>query len=606
MSHAGNIKGGAGPFVGPSPGRSSEGGGPGRSADGGGPGRSADGGLPGHGDRGPGAGGAREEKTRIGRFPTEAGSPGAGGLPEEKTRIGRAPTQGEAPRPSETKETKEPKPTGIWNFTEDGLENRGEARSNRVREDRSGGRFEGPEGQERPRGTGERPRLRTQTQDGTERGPRFEEPGSQRTGERPRVRTRTQVGAEPRPRFEGPPGQERPRGTGERPRLPARPEGAERGPRFEGAQGRENPRGTGERPQLGTGERPQLGTGERPRVRTRTQEGAEPGNRFENPPSPRTSERPRLPERRPVELPRQGAEVVPVIVSTPEGPEATGDAKPLEDLLPVFSESIGQESLAHHFSEELRFLGAELRPSRLPPSERAARLWAFFLAYAEANAKDPAGQSEAGRERFREALTEHGFSGLYDVNTGHDGVEVALDLLKAQSPEELKQKLADVRIEPRPETLPSEVSIPVEQHTARPELPAAERPASPEQKAQAFEPAAERPVQQPKQDQAGFDQKEQPTVLALQTNAAPQGVVQPPVPQRGLEVTGNPEDELARRDRQGTNKRLGPHMLWNALHGFRDSPEDTALKREQWNQLAFGAIISLVGAALLVAMLASL
>ena len=47
-------------------------------------------------------------------------------------------------------------------------------------------------------------------------------------------------------------------------------------------------------------------------------------------------------------------------------------------------------------------------------------------------------------------------------------------------------------------------------------------------------------------------------------------------------------------------------MLWNALHGFRDSPEDTAVKREQWSQLAFGAIITLVGAALLMAMLASL
>jgi hypothetical protein len=528
-------------------------------------------------------------------------------MPEERTRIGRAPTQVEVPRPSET--AKEPKPTGIWNFTEDGLENRGEARSTRVRDDRSGGRFEGPEGQERPRSTGERPALRTQMRDGSERGPRFENPGSQRTtGERPRLRTRTEDGAERSPRFENP-GQERPRATGERPRLPARPEGQERGPRFEGAQGRENPRGTGERPRLGTGERPQLGTGERPRLRTRTQEGAEPGNRFENPASRGTSERPRLPERRPVEIPRQGTEAVPVPVSTPEGAEVSGEVKPLEDLLPAFSESIGQESLAHHFSEELRFLGAELRPSRLPPGERAARLWAFFLAYAEANAKDPAGQSQAGHERFREALTEHGFSGLYDVNTGQDGVEVALELLKARSPEELKQKLADVRIEPRPETLPSEVSIPVEQHAAPLEHPVAERPATPEQKAHAFEPAAERPVQQPKQEQAGFDQKEQPA-LALQTNAAPQGVVQPPVPglkgRTDMEVSPNPEDELANRDRRGTNKRLGPHMLWNALHGFRDSPEDTAAKREQWSQLAFGAIISLVGAALVVAMLASL
>ncbi|WP_375768311.1 hypothetical protein NR798_42625 [Archangium gephyra] len=576
MSHAGNIKGGAGPFVGPSPGRSPEGGAPGRSSEGG---------TAGHGGPGPGAGGAREERTRIGRFPAEAGSPSAGGLPEERTRIGRAPTQAEMPRPSETKESR---PTGIWNFTEDGLENRGEARSGRVREDRTAGRFEGPEGQERPRSTGERPALRTRTQEGAERGPRFEDPGSQRTtGERPRLRTRTQEGADAErgPRFENP-GQERPRATGERPRLP-----------------------TGERPRLPTGERPRLSTGERPRVRTRTQEGAEPGTRFDNPASPRTAERPRLPERRPVEIPRQGAEAVPVPVSTPDGLEASGDAKPLEELLPAFPEPIGQEALAHHLGEELRFLGAELRPSRLPPSERTARLWAFFLAYAQANAKDPAGQSEAGRARFHEVLTEHGFSALYDVNSGRDGVEVAMELLKARSPQELNEKLANVRIEPRPETLPSEVSIPVEQHTAPPELPETGQSATQARKDSPFEPAAERQVQQqPKPEQARFDQKEQLTPLALQTNAAPQGVVLPPglKTQADPRVSVNPEDELPGRDRQGTNKRLGAHMLWNALHSLRDSPEDTAVKREQWSQLAFGAIITLVGAALMIAMLASL
>ncbi|MFY0528181.1 hypothetical protein ACN28I_35165 [Archangium gephyra] len=579
MSHAGNIKGGAGPFVGPSPGRSPEGG------------------IPAQGDRpGAGAGGAREEKTRIGRFPVEAGSPGgAGGLPEERTRIGRAPTQAEIPLPGGSREAKEPKPTGIWNFAEDGLENRGEARSNRVREDRSAGRFEGSPGQEQPRSTGERPRLRTRTQEGAASAARFEDPGSQRTtGERPRLRTRTQEGAESRPRFEGPPGQERPRATGERPRLPT----GER-PRLP----------TSERPQLPTGERPKLPTGERPRVRTRTQEGAEPGTRFDNPASPRTSERPRLPERRPVEIPRQGAEAVPVPVATPGGPEASGDAKPLEDLLPAFPEPIGQEALAHHFGEELRFLGAELRPSRLPPSERTARLWAFFLAYAQANAKDPAGQSEAGRARFQEVLTEHGFSAMYDVNTGRDGVEVALELLKARSPQELNEKLANVRIEPRPETLPSEVSIPVEQQASPSTLPENERPATQAQKGSPFEPAAEKQIQQqPKPEQARFDQKEQPAPLALQTNAAPQGVVLPPAPKTQMDPAGspNPEDEPLKRDRYGTNKRLGPHMLWNALHGLRDSGEDTAVKREQWSQLAFGAIITLVGAALMIAMLASL
>jgi hypothetical protein len=47
-------------------------------------------------------------------------------------------------------------------------------------------------------------------------------------------------------------------------------------------------------------------------------------------------------------------------------------------------------------------------------------------------------------------------------------------------------------------------------------------------------------------------------------------------------------------------------MFWNFLHRFRDSPEFSAVEREKWNQLAFGAILALVGATLLMAMLASL
>lgn len=542
MSHTGNIKGAPGTFVGHAPTR-------------------PEGGPPGRSDRpGPGAGGAREEKTRIGRAPVEADVPNSGAPREEKTRIGRMPTPPEPTRgakPETKPETRSETKTGMFNFAQDGLEMGNAPRSStRAREGKAAEVFEGPQGRERPRPTGERSRLERPTD-------------------------------------------ERPRSTGERSRLEQRP------------------------------------TSERPRANSRS-DNAAAGNRFDSPASSRTGERPRLPAREPVQVPRDPARAQrkadgpdQVLVPKPGGPDVSEDVKQLEDLLPEFTESIGQELLAHHLDEELGFLGSQLRPSRLPPSERAARLWAFFLAYAEANAKDPAGQSAAGRERFQEVLTKHGFGALQDAATGKDGVQVALEMLEARSPEELQARLADVRIEPGPEMLPSEVSLPVEphavppqearaeapeQHTPRPELPVTEPPATPEHPESHFDAKPERtPSQQRKAaEPAAFDQKE-PEPLAVthpQTSPPPPGVL---VPQPGLlaragqGVALNPEDGVEPgRERRGTNKRLGPHMLWNALHGLRDSPEDSSLRQAEWGKAAFGAIIALAGAALLVGMLASL
>jgi hypothetical protein len=482
MSHAGNIKGGRGTYIGRAPTR-------------------PEGGPPGHARKaGNGNGVARDERTRVGGMPTQA-----------PATSGRTSTRMESPRTT----------TSGLDFSQDGLETRGEARSGRARE----GVFEAPRGREGSRSTGERPRLERQ--------------------------------------------------------VP---------------------------------------------------EGAEKGTRFDSPSSPRTGERPRLPERRStMEAPRQTEFQLPV--PTPGGPEVHegAEARPLEELLPEFPEPIGEESLAHHFAEELRFLGAELRPSRMAPSERAERLWAFFLAYAEANAKDPAGQTEAGRELFREALTEHGFAGLREANTGQSGVEVALELLEAQSPEELHEKLAGVRIEPGPEHFSSEVSLPVvEEHSTLPEMPAVEPHASgdpkdtQELKDSQFRPTPERPMQEakatpqeakePKAQQAGLDQTDQPVLPPLQAGEAQQGVMAPGMlpphlrPVDGEELQPNPDDEVpvAGHSRRGTNKRLGSHMVWNFLHRFRDPPELSAVEREKWSQVAFGAILALVGAALLLAMLVSL
>jgi hypothetical protein len=62
--------------------------------------------------------------------------------------------------------------------------------------------------------------------------------------------------------------------------------------------------------------------------------------------------------------------------------------------------------------------------------------------------------------------------------------------------------------------------------------------------------------------------------------------------------------ELHRHD--GTSKRLGANMLWNVLHRFRGGPEDSAIEKEKFSQLAFGAILAFVGLMLLGILLVSL
>jgi hypothetical protein len=567
--------------------------------------------------------------------------PKAGGMREEKTQLGRAPTQPEGPRSGGVRE--EPKDL----FGQDGLEERGEmARPTRSQDSKSGV-FEAPR-REAPRSTGERPALKNRPQEGTEDGTRFDKrpPG---TSERPRVETPRRGTESPRPE-EGADFEKRPPGTGERPRVETPRRGTESPRPEEGA-------GFEKRAPNGTGERPRLETAQRGTEVPRQAEGTDFEKRAPN----GTSERPQL----------------------PGGPKVSegAEARPLEELVPEFPEPIGEEALAHHFAEELRYLGPELRPARMPPSTRAERLWAFFKAYAEANAKDPAGQSAEGRELFRKALNGHGYAALRDANSGRNGVQTALAMLDSKSLEELHAKLADVHIEPGPSRLSSEVSIPVQQHPTQPEMPAVvvdpsafempkeaqpkdTQPKAVQSEAQPKDaqpkdaqpkdaqpkdaqpkdaqpkdvqskdaqpkeaqpkdtrevkdsqprPAPETPERpaSPKktsEQQPVFDQKEKLASPPPQTGVQPpvmgmQGTM-PPLTRVDAQRMGlDPEEEKLQAER-GTSKRLGANMLWNALHGVRDL-QDSAVEQENWNRMAFGTIFALVGAALLIAMLVSL
>ncbi|MET0403463.1 MAG: hypothetical protein ABW123_13710 [Cystobacter sp.] len=626
MSQAGNIKGpqGSSGFV---------------------PTRVSDTGLPGRGDR-PGL--EREEKTRIGRSPLDMGGPGGpggpGGMREEKTRIGRSPletgttTSGGRPVPTapegESPRTQGPRETkgngGAIDFSQDELVPRDTPRTERPRVGTSGVVFESapPTDRSRPRARtdegggldsdfesarpqGERPQVPTRARDteGASVG-EFDAPAELGSEvERPQVPARARdvedasVGE-----FDEPWDMEESKAPQARAQVPARTRGAGEASSLEtfedapelGKPPDKSKAGSGK----GTGpEGRAAGTFEPARGQdtTRTQRGsplpassrgdaAGAGSHFEFAPAAKAPGG-RLPGG------VSGPGMPPPFLLG--GSPARVGVKPMDVLLTeVAAGLIGQEALAKNFEAELLLL-----PKSQSSLSRSVKLWAMFTAYAEANLKNPQGQTPAGRQAFADALAAHGYAALRDKTTGRDGVTVAREALESSSPEELHQRLDKARMEPGAGALASEVSLPVA------EEPPAQPPAEAQKESQK-EPAAR---QSQAQSAKGFDQKEEvdkhpasPAAANAQAqvpNAASPLAAGPLVPR---DTRQEWEEAQKERDRRRTNKKLGPHMLWNVLHDMRDSPEDSSLLKERWSQLAFGAIFFLAGAALLVALLVSL
>jgi hypothetical protein len=278
-----------------------------------------------------------------------------------------------------------------------------------------------------------------------------------------------------------------------------------------------------------------------------------------------------------------------------QGPSNGPPVTPLKELLPTFEKSPSLETVAKRFATDMKLLGSHVRPSQLSVGERALRMWAFFTAYAEAAAQSP--KTPEGKEAFRKALEEHGFSQLRDAKTGKDGVETAMAMLEAESPEQLQELAQHVDIQPGPEMKKEAARAPTQ------EIPKAEEPPRREQKDSRFEATSEKRTSN--KEQAGRDRlaPEAESKASSRSENAKDLQVLPQGMQRKQF-----EDELERlkKERKGTDKKLGAHMLWNVLHKFRDDPEDSAVEREKWDQAAFAAMMALVGLGLIVAILASL
>jgi hypothetical protein len=236
----------------------------------------------------------------------------------------------------------------------------------------------------------------------------------------------------------------------------------------------------------------------------------------------------------------------------PGRPAIAGDEPPpvktVGELVPSDLEAVpGQEELAHRFASDAALLAAHLRPSQLPGSERAQRLWAFYAAYAAAAAALPA--KDEAKEAFREGLKGQGFAELHDAHTGENGVARGLWVLESSHPAEARERAATVRLEPPPEVLHSET----------------------------------------------FARQE-----GLQ---APRGTWVP-----GALEQRSPWEQAAEMPRRLRNsfKRLSPRMFWNVLHTFRSPEEEGAEAEGHWDRVVFAAILALTGIVLAVVALVSL
>lgn len=262
-------------------------------------------------------------------------------------------------------------------------------------------------------------------------------------------------------------------------------------------------------------------------------------------------------------------------------------------LTPQMDRLAGQEmaQLAKRFGADLGLMRPEVMPQNLPGKEQATRLWQFFGAYAEAAAQQ--GATKEGLEAFRQALENAGFKRFTDGNTQENGLNRAMWTLEAKSPEEARARLDQVDLHAPPEERLPEGFLTAKQD-AKSELQQArkqEAQAQAQQESAQSQRAAGHPQDRPQeamlQKVPGQDAMR---VNMLAAQAAAAGLAQ------GVERDGGPE---AGADRKGGRRGvLGSNTLFNVLHTLRGEGADSAVEKDKFDRMAFGAVLALAGIAL--------
>lgn len=189
----------------------------------------------------------------------------------------------------------------------------------------------------------------------------------------------------------------------------------------------------------------------------------------------------------------------------------------------------------------------------LTRQQKATRLVEFMLPYAEkladlaqqaasTAAPMPAEQREKVGEQLLQPMREAGLEQVVELTTGKTGVEVAEQLLSANTPQDVKQLTETMKFD-------------APQWASRPEA-----------------------------QNANEVKRGEPSLIAQPTLA-------PPREQRGPGRAE--EEEAATKDRK--DKKLGSNMIWNTLHMFRGGDaEDLTPEKQKELVMATGAIVVMV------------
>lgn len=253
----------------------------------------------------------------------------------------------------------------------------------------------------------------------------------------------------------------------------------------------------------------------------------------------------------------QGRELPPRSAS-----ELTGDLSKVTD----------PKDLPGRFASDLAVQrDALLEHLSLLRADKATRLFEFAVPYAKALAELAQNPAQLGAlaSKLVTQAEKAGFGALQQQPNQETGVEVLKALLKTGSAEEIAKLATGLRFD-----APIWPKDPIRQSEYQ-------RPTAEKEHLQPVAPGGKAEVMRPLPP-----------------------VMQPPVP-----VQQRVDEPEAKRKNDGTNKRLSPMLLWNALHTLRDAGEgeqDSAAQREALTQLAVGAALILGFMAIIVGVLVAL
>jgi len=282
-----------------------------------------------------------------------------------------------------------------------------------------------------------------------------------------------------------------------------------------------------------------------------------------------------------------------------QGP-VRGPVLPVKELIPRGLEKLpNQEGVAKRFATDVALLHQQLRPSELPSTDRALRLWAFFTAYAEAATAGRA--TPEGLAAFEQVLQEQGFGHFLDARTGHTGVQAGMWVLQASAPEVARQRAETVQLVPPRDVAPEGPAAPAQ--AATPQAASTERSAVPRALQDSAFVAAEQ-LGRPAEERHSAEGQREATPLeripgrpdTFRVNTLAAEAARPNVQTSPAEA-GRAEAQDASR-RGGRPGRLGANMLFNVLHRFRGEGADSAVEKEKWDRMTFGAVLLLVGVTL--------